>query len=364
MYLTYRPTGIYGGDPPQRKIATDDALQARVVYLRSADTHSRLEADVERINSFSFYDIGKSFKTIEALEDDIAPMTVFWALHQSKATLNTLLGGKPIPLGISRAKATEFLAQVESLYNENFSGVNDEGKAIIKWPDANTPKIKSWEVYWVKKALSEFETIFAEEMKETATYYVPRRGIFWTPALVDTADEAFPESLRGHVPQKTKDDWKAAGRCLAFNLLSASGFHAARAVEGTLEAYYQLFSGKAGETLNNWHDYKGALDKIAEKKPTPCPNAKTLAELDQMRTDYRNPIMHPRVVLTEPDARMLFANGESLIIAMAQEICDVRLHGGVQLALTQDATKTIAGQGARSSAIAPPKNASDSAKAG
>jgi hypothetical protein len=39
-----------------------------------------------------------------------------------------------------------------------------------------------------------------------------------------------------------------------------------------------------------------------------------------MRTDYRNPIMHPRVVLTEGDARMLFANGESLIIAMAQEI--------------------------------------------
>ena len=39
-----------------------------------------------------------------------------------------------------------------------------------------------------------------------------------------------------------------------------------------------------------------------------------------MKDDYRNPIAHPRIVLTEPDARMLFANGESLIIAMAQEL--------------------------------------------
>ena len=47
-------------------------------------------------------------------------------------------------------------------------------------------------MYIIRKALSDFETVFAEEMKEAATYFVPRRGIFWTPALVDTADEAFP----------------------------------------------------------------------------------------------------------------------------------------------------------------------------
>jgi hypothetical protein len=86
--------------------------------------------------------------------------------------------------------------------------------------------------------------------------------------------------------------------------------------------------------LRNWNDYVEALQKIAERNPTPCPQPKTLTELDQMRTDHRNPIMHPRVVLTEPDARMMFANGESLIIAMAQEIAAAREQGGVQLALT------------------------------
>jgi hypothetical protein len=64
------------------------------------------------------------------------------------------------------------------------------------------------------------------------------------------------------------------------------------------------------------------LEKIASSDPTPCPLKKTLIELDQMREDYRNPIVHPRVVLSESDARMLFANGESLIIAMAQELAE------------------------------------------
>jgi hypothetical protein len=168
-------------------------------------------------------------------------------------------------------------------------------------------------------------------MRETATYFVPRRGIYWTPALVDSADETFPNDLLPFIPQKARDDWKSAGRCLAFSLLSASGFHVARAVEACLESYYGLFSGKPGATLHGWHEYITCLQKIAETKPTPCPLAKTLIELDQMREDYRNPIVHPRVVLSEGDARMLFANGESLIIAMAQELAEASK--GVQPAL-------------------------------
>lgn len=43
------------------------------------------------------------------------------------------------------------------------------------------------------------------------------------------------------------------------------------------------------------------------------------------------PSPHPRVVPTEADAGMLFANGETLIIAMAQDIKEAQ--AGVQPAL-------------------------------
>lgn len=59
---------------------------------------------------------------------------------------------------------------------------------------------------------------------------------------------------------------------------------------------------------------------MAQQSQTPPPSEKTRAELKRMKDDYRNPVAHPRVTLEESDARMLFANGESLIIAMAQEL--------------------------------------------
>jgi hypothetical protein len=73
---------------------------------------------------------------------------------------------------------------------------------------------------------------------------------------------------------------------------------------------------------------------------TPAPTEKTLAEIRQMKDDYRNPVVHPRVVLTEADARMLYANGESLIIAMAQEL-QAAAATGVQLTLVPPITPAI-----------------------
>ena len=92
------------------------------------------------------------------------------------------------------------------------------------------------ELAYGQTALSEFETIFREEMREAAIYRVPQRGIYDTAKLIDAADQSFPAEIAMAIPFKTREDWKAAGRCLAFNLLSASGFHVARAVEGTMEA--------------------------------------------------------------------------------------------------------------------------------
>ncbi|WP_314945930.1 hypothetical protein [Bradyrhizobium cosmicum] len=286
---------------------------------------------MERINPFSFYDFGKTIQTLVELTGNVASQRLFWPLWQAKGKMEELITGQPIPIGISEGKARETVRRMAALYNEKFQVLDADGKPTLRFPDEKEPPVNEWELNWIRLAIKEFETVFAEEMRETATYFVPRRGIYHTPALVDAADETFPADLRPHIPQKAKEDWKAAGRCLAFNLLSASGFHVARAVEACLEVYYQLFSGKPDETLNGWKDYIIALEKIAAKNPTPCPLKKTLTELDQMREDYRNPIVHPRVVLTESDARMLFANGESLIIAMAQELAEAA--NGVQPAL-------------------------------
>ena len=184
---------------------------------------------------------------------------------------------------------------------------------------------------WTKQALANFEMIFAEEMREAATYRVPNRGIFDTRKLVDDADCTFPAEVLSAVPQKTKDEWRAAGRCLAFGMFTACGFHVARAVEGTLEAYFSAFNGGPDNRLKNWGQY---LDRLENCAGPVLPNPKTLGELKQLKDDWRNPLMHPRVVLEEADARTVFNNGETLVIMMAQEVAAIEGANQLPLALT------------------------------
>ncbi len=280
--------------------------------------------DVQRINPFSFYELSKALKQLAVHREITDPQHVMWELVTARSALVRLKGGDPIQLEVSRAPMEEVEKFVAQIQNEHLFEPDQKGGHRFR---ENPVPIPEWKWNWYRDLLQKFETVLTEEMREASTYYVPRRGIFSTAALVDRADDTFPEAVRGAIPEKTKTDWRAAGRCLAFNLLSASGFHVARAVEGTIEAYYQFFASKPGVTQHGWYDYAKELQAIRDSGTTPAPSEKTLAEILQMKDDYRNPLMHPRVVLTESDSRMLFANGESLIIAMAQEITDAKQAG-------------------------------------
>jgi hypothetical protein len=285
---------------------------------------------MERVNYYPLYELGKTLRGLkDRLEVDVQPIReMHRPIMNSLTALDRLLKGEPLPLGISKAATTELRSAINSIYQEYFTQVDKTGKRQFKPPNENQ-MIESWETAHLTFFLAKFETLLSTEMSELTTYFVPPRGIYSTAALIDVADKSFPPDIVGHIPEKSKEDWRAAGRCLAFSLLSATGFHVARAVEATLEVYYQLYTGNDG-TLNGWHEYLKMLDAVIKSGATPSPNKKTLAELWQMKDDFRNPVMHPRVTLTENDARMLFNNGESVIIAMAEEIRKVREAGGVQ----------------------------------
>jgi len=279
--------------------------------------------DVERINQFDLYTLGQTIKGIAPFEEDVPCGSVFSALMSARTAMKQLLDGKPTPLGVSRATAQQFYEQLDSIWETHFRTAGEDGKKSIRFPEDDTPPIPSWTWYWMRQSLERFETVFREDMREAAAYIVPKHGIYSTPALVDHADETFPSDVASFIPDKAKADFKAAGRCLAFNLLTASGYHVGRAVEGMLESYYQFFCQKGPEiTLNGWAAYISELDKVLQTKAYPEDqlSEKTLKELDQMREDYRNPLAHPRVVLNESEARMVFSNGESLIIGMAGEL--------------------------------------------
>jgi hypothetical protein len=207
--------------------------------------------DVERINQYALYRIGRVFQQLRRIED-VDATDAYSPLTAARRVIIGLKQGTPLPLGISEQPANDLLSALESIIDWNYYERDGKGNVVIDekgrkkrvFPEKGQLTIEVWEWSTINAALDRFETVFAEEMRDAATYYVPRRGIFSTKHLVDAADESFPKELSAVIPQKTKDDWKSAGRCLAFSLLSASGFHVARAVEGTIEVFSRSSSRK------------------------------------------------------------------------------------------------------------------------
>ena len=68
----------------------------------------------------------------------------------------------------------------------------------------------------------EFETVLANELPGLATYVVSPKGIFSTDDLIANAERQISEKCRGALNEKARGDIQQAGKCLAFELPTAS----------------------------------------------------------------------------------------------------------------------------------------------
>ncbi|HEY2855683.1 MAG TPA: hypothetical protein VGJ18_22795 [Gemmatimonadaceae bacterium] len=155
------------------------------------------------------------------------------------------------------------------------------------------------------------------ELARLPTFFVTAKGVYDTRRLIEEANVAF-EGYKDRLPEEALLDTNQAGRCLAFNLPTAAGFHIARATEAVIKKYMTACGCTAPrESQRNWGSYinalraKGADDKIVH-------------HLDQLRQLHRNPLTHPEDTLTISEAVSLWAMCVSIIQAM---IADIEIRG-------------------------------------
>ncbi len=130
------------------------------------------------------------------------------------------------------------------------------------------------------------------------------------------------------VSKFAREEFQAAGRCLAFGLYSASGFHSARAVETVLRDYHHRFlpaqksddmtMGRMASALDNMHS--------AKEKAKHLPRENPVRHLRDFTSYDRNPLIHKTVVLEEIDAVTLFSAAASVIVEMAKELRGEKPH--------------------------------------
>jgi hypothetical protein len=263
---------------------------------------------MQQINVYQFYQIANVVHPLTELKAGNQLKIYFYTLIMARYWLYNLVSDKVIPVPICRPVTWKVINAINTLIPADQGELNklDMEKEL-------TPG----DIYGVVEAAKEFETVFSAELQNLATYFVSKKGIYDTNDLIARADDLFTDTIKKQMSDQAKLDICEAGKCLAFDLATASGFHVARAVESVLLDYLKLLCPNIVEKLKDSQRNLGNYIKIAEENKG---EPKVCSSLNQFRDLHRNPLIHPEAVLTVEEAITLLGIAQSAIVSMILEM--------------------------------------------
>jgi hypothetical protein len=179
------------------------------------------------------------------------------------------------------------------------------------------------EVEYFHNMVLQFETSLDDELQRLHTYAVDPVAAYSFDRLIGAADTVFPEEQRrkGLIPEQALIDFRSAGRCLAFDLPTACGFHAFRATDEMLRAYCNHFGAHLKGHGRDWGRYITALRDVLENVSViKKPNKRTGELLDSIRATDRNPLVHPELNLDADGALQMFNLCQNAVSLMVRDI--------------------------------------------
>lgn len=264
---------------------------------------------MQRINQYNFYEFGGVLHPLSELDRDMGELDVLLTVEPAQKWLNRILNNELVPLTICKRDAEALRQEIETVID----------RVSL---DSETPtKILGVDIYRLRSALDRFEHVFSSELQSLATYYVSEKGLYSTQSLVDSAEKAFPIKVQAQISDAARDDFRAAGKCLAFDLPTAAAFHIFRSIEAVLRDYLETFvDSDSRPKSRNWGVYIRVLRNCIHSGQQPAPDPKTVSMIEQIKDMHRNPLIHPEAVLEADEALVLFDIGKSAIVAMTLEL--------------------------------------------
>jgi hypothetical protein len=248
------------------------------------------------------YNLGTELQRLRHIAAETALKDSMWILMNVERELNEFLNG--------------------SVYTHTLKASVAPGKALLDAIKRLTTKpdkdqnLDFYDTYSLTNTLQSFETVFTAEMNVGAAYLVTKKRGYDTGDLIWRAEVLFPTELPIRVPECV-GDIREAGKCIAFEMGTAAGFHIMRAVELVLRKYWDNVTNKRPRPDNgNMGIYLREMENanVGDEKVRAC--------LRQIKDLHRNALMHPEDNLTLDDAIGLLGISQSAIIAMLREIPD------------------------------------------
>jgi hypothetical protein len=257
---------------------------------------------MKQINTYGLYQLANQLAPLRTLPDDCKALTknehayvLFLASYWIDSFFNI---NKVVPLELSGDAATELTHALETVSSKLWRNPPDE--------------VHQYELNAIQAKLTQLETVMGLELQRHQTYLVSQIGGYSMPLLATKAEVNILEDALAVIGDQAKKDFREAGRCLAFEVPTAAGFHAMRATENVLRRYYTLVTGKPIDRID-WGTCTADLKKVKA-------NQKVVQVLDQIRDLHRNPLMHPEEFLSMKEAISLFDIAKSAIGSVAEEI--------------------------------------------
>ncbi len=161
--------------------------------------------------------------------------------------------------------------------------------------------------------INRFTIILQAELSAADSYYVTEKRNWDTKGLIFSAEKDMDEPFRNILPEECISDIRDAGKCIAFELPTAVGFHICRAVETVLFLYFGVLNISLKGLKNpGMHAYIDLIEKEGV-------DSQIIEELRKLKK-LRNALMHPDLALEAGDAQDLFKDAMKIIATMTKDM--------------------------------------------
>jgi hypothetical protein len=260
---------------------------------------------MQRISLPYIYELSAALKPLNTLVYDKPLNESLWILLNAENELESFLFG--------------------SVYTQTLKASVVPGNNLLQvikklTADPNKERnIHFMETYGITNGLATFEAVLTAEMNVCSSYFVTKKRGYDISDLIHQAEILFPADLAQKVPEAIPDI-QQAGKCIAFEIPTAAGFHLMRALELVLRLYFDAV-GKGAErpSTNNMGDY---LRIMTEKN---LGDAKAIAVLRQIKDLHRNEFIHPETTLNLDEAIGVLGIAQSAVAYMLVSIPEKQL---------------------------------------
>jgi hypothetical protein len=260
-----------------------------------------VEGRMDRVNGYPIFQLGAALGVMgnrAGIGDKLTDVA-----QQMFAAHNTLLQflDCAVPsLMLSKEAAKNLIQELEGILR--LERVRDPNAVLTPQEAGN-----------LNTLLQHFSSVLFAELGALDLFILSRKLAYDMPTLIKEAEKALPDSITQHLGPAVISDIREAGKCLAFDVPTAVGFHLFRAVEAAILLYFPVLNITTKPSDRNL----GAYIKLLKDGGV---DPKVIGMLNHLKDHYRNPLIHPELFLTFDDAASLFSFAMSAILALVNEL--------------------------------------------